>query len=95
LTIRIGKLGIVRLTGKDLWELRRICWLRDNGRCRKCNEQTAYFPRFDGDPLAYDMAHIKSRGAGGSDTLDNVQTLCHRDHMREHTQGRTEGHMVT
>jgi len=50
-----------------------------------------YLARFDGDPLAYDMAHIVSRGAGGSDELSNVRTLCHRDHMREHSGSSTQG----
>jgi 5-methylcytosine-specific restriction endonuclease McrA len=81
----IGNLGIVRLTGQDLAALRRACWERDQGKCQVCGISTYWQARFAGDPQAYDMAHIKSRGAGGSDTLDNVRTLCHRCHMREHS----------
>ena len=82
--IRVGKLGIVRLTGLDLARLRRDCWERDKGQCQDCGAPTFYTVRFAGDPLAYDMAHKKSRGAGGSDVLGNVKTKCHQCHMREH-----------
>ena len=87
--VRVGKLGIVRLSGKALEQLRIQCWTRDLGNCQKCGHFTFFTPRFDGDPVAYDMAHIISRGAGGSDALDNVRTLCHRDHMNEHAKGKT------
>lgn len=50
---------------------------------------THYFAYYEGDPLAFDMAHIRSRGAQGSDTLDNVKTNCHRCHMAAHA-GRTQ-----
>ena len=83
-----GKLGIVRLYGADMKHLRWSCYTRDNGICQACGVMTGYEPRFDGDPIAYYMAHIKSRGAGGSDVIENVRCLCHRDHMKEHTEGR-------
>ena len=87
--VRVGKVtSCIRLSGKALEELRFVCWVRDDGRCQRCFIQTYYEARFDGDPLAYDMAHIIGRGAGGSDTLDNVRTLCHRDHMTEHSKGK-------
>jgi 5-methylcytosine-specific restriction endonuclease McrA len=79
-----GRLGIVRLYGKDLDALRRDCFDRDESICQQCWTPTSYLPRFDGDPVAYDMAHIQSRGAGGSDTLENVRCLCHSCHMKEH-----------
>ncbi len=75
--IKTGKLGIVRCTGKDMAKLRSDCWHRDGGLCQECGESTYWHPRYDGDPLAYDMAHIKSRGAGGSDVLENVRVECH------------------
>lgn len=75
---------VVRLTGPALRQLRADCWCRDHCDCQICGMFTHYAPRYDGDPFAYDMAHIVSRGAGGSDTLDNVRTLCHRCHMAEH-----------
>ena len=84
MSVRVGKLGIVRLTGKDLEKLRRDCWYRDNFTCAACLTATNYEPRYTGDPRAYDMAHIKSRGAGGSDVLDNVRALCHSCHMKAH-----------
>lgn len=88
---RVGKLGIVRLRGKDLFQLRTNCWIRDLMRCVDCGVRTCWEPRFNGDPEAYDMAHIQSRGAGGSDVLENVVTKCHRCHMKEHAGHKQEG----
>jgi 5-methylcytosine-specific restriction endonuclease McrA len=82
-----GMLGIVRLYGGDLTALRNDCWTRDAGICQSCGERTFKDARFDGDPLAYDMAHIGNRRNHG-DALDNVRVLCHRCHMREHSGGK-------
>lgn len=83
------KPGRIRLTGEHLAWLRRACWLRDEGFCRVCRCMTnPDAPAWA--PNKYDMAHIKSRGAGGSDTLENVRTLCHKCHMREHNAGRKQ-----
>jgi 5-methylcytosine-specific restriction endonuclease McrA len=79
--------GRIRLTGEALRGLRDDCWARDKGTCQECGIALYKAPRFFGDPQAYDMAHIKSRGAGGSDTLENVRALCHRSHMEEHQHG--------
>lgn len=75
---------IVRLTGRALAMLRLDCFIRDKGVCQVCGKAVYFQARFPGDPMAYDMAHIHSRGAGGSDCLENVRCLCHTDHMREH-----------
>jgi len=84
---RIGKVtGTVRLSGAALAELRWACFRRDNGVCQDCGRVTDLSVP-DCFPTKFDMAHIKSRGAGGSDTLDNVRTLCHACHMKEHTEG--------
>ena len=55
----------VRLKGKAVGELRQQCFERDHFRCVLCGSQ-----------YNLQMDHIKSRGLGGGDTLDNVQTLC-------------------
>ena len=86
---RVGKLGIVRLDAIEMKALRAACWDRDKGICQETGERLYWEPRFPGDPLAYDMAHIRSRGAGGNDTLDNVRALCHSCHMKEHSKGRS------
>ena len=80
-----GHLGIVRLKGKALARLRVDCYTRDKGICQDCGIFTYFYPRFAGDPEAYDMAHIVSRGAGGSDFLSNIRCLCHACHMAEHS----------
>jgi 5-methylcytosine-specific restriction endonuclease McrA len=64
-------------------KLRLACWERDQGICQVCGVSTFWEARFDGDPQAYHMAHIRNKRNYG-DTLDNVQCLCARDHMREH-----------
>lgn len=82
---RVGKVsGTVRLSGAAMEALRLECWRRDGGICQVCGVATWWKARYDGDPEAFDMAHIKARGAGGSDSLRNVRTLCHEDHMQEH-----------
>jgi 5-methylcytosine-specific restriction endonuclease McrA len=88
MSIAVGKLGIVRVTGADMADLRSRRWRLDRGICHTCGIATFYWPRFDGDPQAYDMAHIVSRGAGGSDVIENVRTECHSCHMREHNGGK-------
>jgi len=39
-------------------------------------------------PRKADMAHVKSRGAGGQDILSNVRNLCHRCHTRNIQKAR-------
>ena len=80
----VYKSGRIRLTGADIAELRRECWQRDGGCCQECLGRTFYVPFYPGHPQGYEMAHIKSRGAGGSDTLENVRCLCRRCHDLEH-----------
>jgi 5-methylcytosine-specific restriction endonuclease McrA len=77
----------VRLEGKALAALRIACFLRDAGRCVICGVIT-WLDAPEEHPRKADMAHIKSRGAGGSDTLDNVRNNCHRCHMRRHNGGK-------
>lgn len=75
---------VVRLKGEALTDLRYQCWRRDGMKCRNCGIYTYLNARYDGDPQAFDMAHIQSRGAGGSDILANVLTACHACHMAAH-----------
>ena len=63
-----GKLGRVRLYGFELVKLRMDCLVRDRYHCVRCGKSV--------DWNTFEMAHIKSRGAGGSDILENVQTMC-------------------
>lgn len=80
---------IVRLTGEALEKLRLEVWRRDQGICQNCGTRAIFRPRFTGDPMAYDLAHIRSRGACGSDTPENTRVLHHGCHMAEHSKGRT------
>ena len=77
-----GKLGRIRLKGKPLADLRRQCFTRDGWACVECGVGVSW--------VSGHMAHIKSRGAGGSDVLENVRTLCGGPdgcHMKEHNCG--------
>lgn len=88
----IGKVsGKVRLSGRRLKQLREQVYTRDKGICQCGCGRVAYFrARFEGDPHAYDMAHIVSRGAGGADSLENCRTMLHMCHMSEHLKGRKQ-----
>jgi 5-methylcytosine-specific restriction endonuclease McrA len=85
-----GRLGIVRLYGKALEALRLACVTRDEWRCVKCGEPvTDRVPEWA--PHRYHMAHIVSRGAGGSDVLENVRTLCGCCHAGERSEHNCNG----
>jgi 5-methylcytosine-specific restriction endonuclease McrA len=88
---RVGKVGIVRLYGKDLEKLRRECFERDNYTCVECG---TYVEWSDNElyrgykwrtPVGH-MAHIRTKRNNG-DTLDNVRTLCAECHQKEHNAG--------
>ncbi len=83
---RVGKLGIVRLSGKAMDDLRMACWSRDNGLCVCCG-RPAKLDVPDYHPARYDMAHVRNKRMYG-DTLANVKTMRHECHMREHTKGK-------
>ena len=83
MTITIGHLGIVRLTGDDLTALRASCFVRDHFRCSECDRRVSPLAPEWADSRAH-MAHIEGRGVGGSDVLSNVQTLCGEHHRAEH-----------
>jgi len=92
--VRVGKLGIVRLSGPAKTCLRHECFDRDRYRCVDCGrtvawDQTAaealaelgmYFP-------IGEMSHRTSVGAGGSDVLSNVVTRCRDCHQKSHNAG--------
>ena len=79
----MNKAGVVRLTGKDMTQLRVDMFVRDKSCCVVCGK----WCRFDADPLdpldprSGHMAHIVPRSRGGSDTLENVRLLCRDDHL--------------
>jgi 5-methylcytosine-specific restriction endonuclease McrA len=80
MSIRVGKLGIVRLTGKDLSKLKIECKDRDGWRCVQC-----FRPVYDWvgecSPSRAHAAHIVGRGRGGSDVIENLRTLCSVCHL--------------
>lgn len=77
--VTVGKLGRVRLRGKALEALRRDCFTRDGYKCQ-CKPSCGLAVTWE----TGDMAHIVSRGAGGSDILSNVVTMDHFHHLASH-----------
>lgn len=80
MSITVGKLGIIRCTGVHLTMLRNECFARDEHLCQECGRWVSTTAPEWADNRAH-MAHIEGRGRGGSDVLNNVQTLCRACHM--------------
>lgn len=80
MSIHVGHLGIVRLTGRHLEDLRRQCYDRDRHLCTwpGCGRWLRWER---GHEDSMHMAHILGRGAGGSDVLSNVRSRCFDHHM--------------
>ena len=87
MSIRIGKLGIIRLDGEDLTKLRMACFVRDDFQCTECGRYVNPSAPEWADSRAH-MAHIIGRGAGGNDSLENVKTMCKGCHIdKQHAYG--------
>lgn len=74
-----GKTGRIRLKGEALEAIRRACFARDGWKCVRCGVEV----RWDGWNAGH-MMHRQSRGAGGSDVLENVDTGCRVCHHDQH-----------
>lgn len=80
----IPKPKTVRLKGKAMEQLRWQVYRRANGFCETCGKWVGFA---DGH-----LSHIKSRGAGGGDTLENTRWKCVECHSGlEHTKGVKNG----
>ena len=76
MTIRsgvVGKLGRVRLKGEALEVLRRYRFTMDGWRCVDCGRAVGW--------VSGHLSHTVSRGAGGSDTIENTRTRCEDCHL--------------
>ena len=71
----------IKLKGKEYTEFRKQVADRAKERCEGCG---CYAPRvIDGTFDQYRCGHVshkKSKGAGGHDTLENVEWLCWKCH---------------
>src|ERR1700735_3522434 len=88
--VLVGKLGIVRLRGKAMEDLRLDCFLRDGGRCIECRRELFYETLWPGHEARYHMAHIRNKRMYG-DTLENVRALCGDCHRAEHGNPKPKG----
>ncbi|QKG94096.1 HNH endonuclease [Halorubrum salinarum] len=68
------------LERKSWTEQRNAVFARDQQRCTCCLGRT-------GDVQTLDPDHNVPRGAGGSDRLSNLSTLCRRCHEAKHGDG--------
>ncbi len=80
--VRIGKLGIVRLHGRAMEQLRYDCFRRDGGICQECGQRVSRFLHHS-KSNSYHMAHIRNKRMFGDD-LGNVRALCGDCHRAEH-----------
>jgi hypothetical protein len=89
--VRVGKhTGKIRLSGAALEKLREQVYRRDEGRCqwKGCG---VLLPLYGSVFNRAHMAHIKSRGASGSDELANVRILCPEHHLgSQHSKGEID-----
>jgi 5-methylcytosine-specific restriction endonuclease McrA len=85
--VTVGKTGRIRLRGEALEALRRDCFTRDGWRCTQIDPEGRIVPCACGRTVSWvtgHMAHIVSRGAGGSDVIDNVHTMTQECHGKSH-----------
>ena len=87
----VPKQKAIRLKGKAYTLFRKAVHDRARGMCEECG---MWAPRLiDGRFDLYrcgHVRHIKSKGSGGSDTLENVEWWCWNCHRAEH-----DGKLVT
>ena len=66
----------IKLSVKGYQELREEACKRAMGHCESC---FSWCPMSNGH-----LHHVRSRGAGGGDVIDNVMWLCYMCHDKEH-----------
>ncbi len=76
---------VVRLRGVEMAELRRAVYVRDGLACVDCHRALT----LDGMNAhsRMELSHLKSRGAGGSDTMENCVARCRECHQKSHNCG--------
>ena len=77
---------VVRLRGAEMAELREKVWKRDGCRCVDCDLLLSLIAT-PGSPNRMELSHIKSRGAGGADTMENTCSRCPECHAKSHNAG--------
>jgi len=86
--VRIGKVtGCIRLSGSAMEALRERQYRKAGGCCQweGCGKP---LPLYGSVFTRAHLAHLTSRGAGGSDSEANTRILCPPHHLiSEHTKG--------
>ncbi len=68
------------LCGVDMGIQRNRVILRDRQRCQKCGKALTL--------EECEIHHIRTRGKGGDDQIDNLECICRRCHQKEHVAVR-------
>jgi 5-methylcytosine-specific restriction endonuclease McrA len=68
----------VRLSGKEMGQLRQRAFFRSQGRCENSTDG-ARCPKLI-TWMTFHLSHIVSRGRGGSDVIENVLAACFECH---------------
>lgn len=75
-----------RLRGRAWMRIRQRVLLRDRYRCQTCIREGRPSPP---DP-SNEIDHVKPLDHGGSDSDDNLETICHDCHVRKTNGSRAQ-----
>lgn len=87
MTKRQTKDGRTILTGAQYSALRERVWIRDRGKCVRCERRVSLTQHGFSDDMH--LHHKNGRGMGGGkrdDTEEATQSLCAACHREEHNQ---------
>ena len=71
----------IKLTGADYHRLRYEAWYNAGGCCEVCFRYATFEPGRENHGVIH---HVKSKGSGGDDSLENVVWLCNVCHDKVH-----------
>lgn len=84
----------IRLSGPEMAELRQEVFARSGGRCENAIEGCRCASRISWG--SFHLAHLESRGRGGSDTLENTLAACWECHEADtHHRRKLQPHERT
>lgn len=83
----------IRLSGPEMKDLRQSAFARSEGRCENSVTPDGTRCPVRINWMNFHLAHIVSRGRGGSDELSNVLAACQKCHEADtHNQKKLQPH---
>lgn len=76
--------GAQFIFGRDMTNRRREVWERDGRKCVYCETPVVFEWDWTVRPDAMELNHRRSRGLGGDDRIENLETICHGCHVIRH-----------